>query len=222
MKQINPQRVAANLGTGQLPEPSPPKQVQVDPRTKSVIDGLFVRLKGLCPGWRQSWPTDADEGAAKREWLAAFMLNGINDDRQLRGGMRALQAKRRQFVPAVGEFVEWCFSPEALGLPDFESAYKQAVRNTHPASAGRAKWSHPAIYHAAIASGFYSLQRLERDLGLKRFTEKYMDQCRKIGQGIALEPVPIAELPAPFKPATPEVASNELAAIRKLIGGVRA
>lgn len=222
MKPIDPKGVVANLGQGTPIVQAAPKRVPVDSRTKAVIDDLFLRLKGTCTAWRQSWPTDAEEGASKREWLAEFMCNGINDIRQLQGGMRITRAKGLVFVPTPGAFIDWCFAPESLGLPSSEQAYKQAVRNTHPAMAGRAKWSHAAIYHAAIASGFYSLQRLDRELGFKRFDEKYKEQCRKIGQGIALEPVPIAELPAPTKPRTPEVATSQLAKIRELIGGSRA
>lgn len=197
-------------------------RVQIDPQTRAVVEDLFSRLKGIYPAWKQAWPTDAEEGAAKREWIAEFMHAGIRDLSQIHYGLRLARAQsRKAFVPAVGVFVAWCFAPEAFGLPVLERAYAQAMRNTHPAQAGYARWSHPAVYHAAVAAGFYSLQRLERSLGLKRFEEKYLEQCRKLGRGEELAPAPVAALPERAGPRTPEVGRAALAELRKKIGGGR-
>ncbi|EGH74610.1 replication protein P, partial [Pseudomonas syringae] len=58
--------------------PSPAVSVEIDPATRQVIDELFLRLRGACGAWRQSWPTEEVMNAAKLEWLAEFMRSGIN------------------------------------------------------------------------------------------------------------------------------------------------
>lgn len=217
--------VAKNLTASPvaLAAPAAGTRVQIDPQTRAVVEDLFGRLKGIYPAWKQAWPSDDEFAASKREWIAEFMLSGIRDLSQIRYGLRVARAQHDQpFVPPVGVFVAWCFSPEAFGLPDLEAAYKQALRNTHPSQAGHCKWSHPAVYHASVAAGWYSLQRLERHLGLKRFEAKYLEQCKKIGRGEALEPVPVAALPEHAGPSTPEVGRAALAALKKRVGSARA
>ncbi|MCJ2370178.1 replication protein P [Pseudomonas sp. RGM 3321] len=194
--------------------PSPAVSVEIDPATRQVIDELFLRLRGACGAWRQSWPTEEVMNAAKLEWLAEFMRSGINSMDQLRHGMRMVSASKSAFVPAPGVFVSWCFAPEGLGLPSVEVAYSQALRNSHPGMEGRGKWFHPAIYHATAAAGFLSLQTLPRDLGMTRFEQKYLEQCRKIWRGEELPPVPVAQLAAPGKSITPEVGNKALAELR--------
>lgn len=197
--------------------------IEIDPATQQVIDDLFLRLQGACGAWRQSWPNQQVMDASKLEWLAEFMRSGISSMDQIRHGMRLVSANKSAFVPAPGVFVSWCFAPEGLGLPSVEIAYAQALRNTHPGIQGRGKWLHPAIYHAAAAAGFHSLQALARELGIARFEQKYLEQCRKIWRGEDLPSVPVAQLAAPGLRATPEVGNDAIAQLRaRLSRGSRA
>ena len=196
--------------------------VEIDPATQQVIDELFLRLQGACGAWRQSWPSQRVMDASKLEWLAEFMRSGVHSMDQLRHGMRVVSASKSAFVPAPGVFVSWCFAPEGLDLPSVETAFAQALRNTHPSMNGRGKWLHPAIYHAAAAAGFLSLQSLPRDLGLARFEQKYLEQCRKIWRGEVLAQVPVAQLSAPGKSVTPEVGNKALAELRARRAGASA
>lgn len=198
--------------------PVEPGAVAVDPATQAVIDDLFLRLRGACGAWRQSWPTEAVMNASKLEWLGEFMRAGINRMEQIDHGMRVLSANNKAFVPAPGVFVSWCFAPEGLGLPSVEKAYAQGLRNCHPAMRGAAKWMHPAVYHATAAAGFHSLPLLSRELGMASFEKQYLLQCRKIWKGEALGPVPVAELTAPAASRDPAVARAALADLRKARG----
>lgn len=213
--------VVANLRHEAMPAVQSAPAIPVDNQAKAVIDDLFGRLKGIYPAWKQAWPTEAELNAAKLEWLAEFMRAGIRRVEQIQHGVRMAARHRSAFAPAPGVFVSWCFAPEAFGLPPLESAYKQSLRNTHPSQAGHCKWSHAAIYHASVAAGWYSLQRLEPALGMKRFEEKYLEQCQKLGRGEELEPVPVAALPEQAGPRTPEVGRAALAALRQKVGGGR-
>ena len=193
--------------------------VPVDPATQAVIDDLFLRLRGACGAWRQSWPTEAVMNASKLEWLGEFMRSGISRMEQIDHGMRVVSASKSAFVPAPGVFVSWCFALEGLGLPSVESAYAQALRNCHPAMRHCSKWYHPAVYHATAAAGFHSLPLLSRELGLASFEKQYLNQCRRIWQGESLEPVPVAELAAPKPKITPDVGNRALAELRACRAG---
>lgn len=198
--------------------PVEPGAVAVDPATQTVIDDLFLRLRGACGAWRQSWPTEAVMNASKLEWLGEFMRAGITRMEQIDHGMRVVSASKVAFVPAPGVFVSWCFAPEGLGLPSVEKAYAQGLRNCHPAVREGAKWMHPAVYHATAAAGFHSLPLLSRELGLASFEKQYLLQCRKIWKGEPLGPVPVAELAAPATSRDPAVARAALAELRKSRG----
>lgn len=213
--------LAASITPQQLATLQAPKVVEVDQGTRQVIDELFETMKGIKPAWRQCWPTQREFNSGKVEWLAAFMRNDICRIEQVQNGVRMAAANTSPYVPPVGEFVAWCFAPEGFGLPSAEVAYTQAVRNIHPAQFACARWSHPAIYHAAVAAGFASLQRLEPALGLKRFASTYLEQCKKLARGEELAPAPVAALPAPQSKGSPEVAAAQLAAIRSKLGGRR-
>lgn len=219
---VQAQALAARVAAGErqaVAQPAQAQRVAVDPQARLVIDTLFDSLKGVHPAWRQAWPTPADEGAAKREWLAAFMQAGIRQVEQIQHGIRMARQSREAFVPAVGVFVGWCFAPEAFRLPSLEQAYAQAMRNTHPAQAADARWSHDAIYHAAVAAGFSNLQRLQRELGLQLFDKHYQAVCHRLGRGEVLPAAPVAALPAPARKGSPEVARAALAAMRARVRG---
>lgn len=205
-RQIDPASVPAAV--------QPARAVPVDAGTRAVVDDLFERLKAHFPAWRQAWPSEAELAAAKREWLAEFMRAGIRSLEQIQAGLRQAARDRNAFVPAPGAFVDWCFAPEAFGLPDIEKAYRVAMRNTHPAQAGCARWPHAAIYHAAVAAGYLNLQRLERKAGMELFRRKYLEQCRRIGQGEELPPAPVAAIAAEYRKGSPEVAAAALEALR--------
>lgn len=217
---IQAQALAARVAAGGRQAPAVaevPQRVEVDPQARLVIDSLFDSLKGVHPAWRQAWPTPADEGAAKREWLAAFMQAGIRRVEQIQHGIRMARQSREAFVPAVGVFIGWCFAPEAFRLPALEQAYAQAMRNTHPAQAADARWSHAAIYHAAVAAGFSNLQRLQREMGLQLFDKHYQAVCRRLGRGEVLADAPVAALPPPARKGSPAVARAALDALRAMV-----
>lgn len=225
MNRANKPVVASQLVARRQCDPTyqGPDQVQavvpVDPSTQAVIDDLFLRLRGACGAWRQSWPTEAVMNASKLEWLGEFMRSGISRMEQIDHGMRVVSASKSAFVPAPGVFVSWCFAPEGLGLPSVESAYAQALRNCHPAMRHCSKWYHPAVYHATAAAGFHSLPLLSRELGLASFEKQYLNQCRRIWRGESLAPVPVAELAAPKPKITPDVGNRALAELRACRAG---
>ena len=137
-------------------EPSKPVNAVVDHESGLVINRLFRELKAVFPAWRNAWPTDEDEAAAKRSWTKAFISVGLTQLEQIHFGVEQCRLSGRPFMPSVGEFIQWCQpTPEMLGLPSAEQAYRQACALAHP-TADRSK-AHPAVFHAAKDAGLHLL-----------------------------------------------------------------
>ena len=190
--------------------------------TGKVINQLFRQLRSIRTAWRQAWPDKKAYMESKATWLQAFIENGICTQEQIDIGLIRCRAEPSDFIPSVGKFIQGCVpSPEMLSppLPSMEAAYKQAMRNCHPAMHGVAKWFHPAVYHATAAAGFNSLPLLSRELGLISFEKRYLEQVRKVWMGEQLGPVPAAELAGPAPERTPEVGNQALAALRAMRSG---
>jgi len=210
--------VAANLKPQAMQATPAPQQVVVDDATQAALADLMRRLKGVYTGWRQVWPTEQEEFAWQDELLAECIRSGVLSQGLIDHGMRTAGRDRRPWPPTPGEFVSWCLAPDAFGLPSEDAAYRVAMRNTHPAQAGMARWPHAAVYHAAVACGYLALQNLERKLGFKLFVEKYLEQRRRMARGEELPPAPSAALPERAGPCTPEVGRAALAGLRAKLG----
>lgn len=191
--------------------------------TGKVINQLFRQLRSIRTAWRQAWPDAKAYKESKATWLQAFIENGICTQEQIDIGLIRCRAEPSDFIPSVGKFIQGCVpTPEMIGLPSLDAAFDQAMRNCHPAMHAVAKWFHPAVYHATAAAGFHSLPLLSRELALISFEKRYLEQVRKVWQGLELNPVPVAELPAPQAQRTPDVGNKALAELRARRAGASA
>lgn len=190
-------------------------RAELDRQTALVINDLFRDLRAICSGWRQAWPDKNAYRASKQQWLQAFFEAGINRPEQLQFGLMRARQLGSPFIPAPGAFIEWCQpSPEMLGLPPLDAAFRESCRNAHPSMAGRAEWSHDAVWHAAKECGFENLNQLSRDLSAKLFERNYAIATRRLAAGQPLLKMPLA-LPVEVKSrSTPEVGRAALAALR--------
>lgn len=190
-------------------------KAELNRKTAAVINDLFRDLRTICSAWKQAWPDQATYNAAKQQWLTAFLEAGINTPEQLQFGLMRCRQSGREFIPAPGTFIQWCQpSPEMLGLPPLNRAFREACRNAHPAMAGKGKWSHDAVWHAAKECGFENLNKLAEDLSVKLFERNYTIAVRRLVAGEPLQAMPLA-LPAEVVARrTPEVGRAALAQIR--------
>ena len=194
--------------------------VELAQATAKVINGLFRELRSIFPAWKQAWPDMATYKAAKQQWMQGFLEAGICSTEQLRFGlMRARQAKK-DFVPHVGTFIEWCTpTAEMLGLPRLAAAHREACRNAHPSMAGQARWSHDAVWHTAKECGFENLNRLAHDLSIKLFERNYTITVRRVLAGLPLQKMPLALPSRSMQRSTPDVGNKALAALRAIRSG---
>ncbi len=190
---------------------------EVDEETAKVVEKLFAQLQSIFPAWRQAWPTDKALLMARRSWTKALMSAGINSIEQVRFGIEQCRQSSNDFAPSVGRFIQWCQpTPEMLGLPTTDRAYREACANAHPAASRN--WSHPAVHHAACETGFYELNTLPEERSRKLFERNYAATVRMILAGEPLREIPKA-LPEKVTVCTPEVGRSALEGLRDSLRG---
>jgi hypothetical protein len=199
-------------------EPAAPK---IAAGAVQVINALFRELMAIFPAWKQAWPDQDAIGAAKATWTKAFMAEKITKIEQIRFGIEQCRKLGSDFAPSVGKFIKLCQpTPEMLGIPPLEKAFREACRNAHPSMAGQGKWSHDAVWHTAKECGFEPLNRLETSLALKLFERNYVITIRRMVEGLPLQAMPLA-LPAKAEARrTPDIGNKALAELRARRSGV--
>lgn len=198
----------------------PPLQpVKLPKLRQGLLDNLWLKMTELYGHrWTGSFGVSADQSHA---WAAA--LGGLNGQ-QIAVGLSALVASDEKWPPSAPEFRALCENrdPAGYGLPCDEQAYQEACRRAHPASGSiEAPWSHPAVCHAALETGFHSLATLKADVSRKLFARNYQAACRMVMDGQPLKAIPLG-LPDPYSASsvrTEEGGRKGLAALRAALHG---
>ncbi|AZD07541.1 Replication protein P [Pseudomonas chlororaphis] len=177
---------------GYKPPPMPVMPKTLPPGTVDVVNALFKELQAIFPAWKQAWPTDAALSTAKRSWIKAFIVAEINTLEQIRFGIERCRSLGTDFAPSVGKFIKLCQpTPEMLGIPSHEKAFREALVNAHPSRFGDRAWSHPAVRHAALQCEMHNLGDLIPEKASKVFDRAYDITIRMLMQGKSLEDIAI-------------------------------
>lgn len=177
MKPIN--QLMATMGN--LPPANHVQPLLVTPETTEVVNGLFRRLRGIFPAWRQAWPSTEALDAAKAEWIKEFAAEGIRTLEQIEFGIQKCRKLKKPFAPSVGEFIAMCVpSPEDFGMPVASDAWVEALMGTY---------SHEAVKLAADATGLFDLRAAKQeDKNLRaRFERNYEVILRRAQAGQPLD-----------------------------------
>ena len=155
--------------------------VVVSLETAEVVNGLFRRLRGIFPAWRQAWPSTEALAAAKEEWIKEFAAEGIRTIEQIEFGIEKCRKLKKPFAPSVGEFIAMCQpAPEDFGMPAPADAWVEALMGIY---------SHEGVKIAAVATGLFDLRSAKQsDKGLQsRFERVYEIVLRRAKEGQALD-----------------------------------
>jgi len=133
----------------------------------------------------------------KKLWLESLVQ--YEPETILRGVRKVIE--QSEYLPTLNRMIRACQGdPESFGLPDAHTAYIEACRAPSPKSSY--SWSHPAVYHAGLASDWFFLSSNSEKVAFPIFERHYQRLCEKVMNG--------AELPAPNTPALPEVIETPL------------
>ena len=191
MENNKPRSTEQLLSTmGNLPPVAFVQPKQLPPGTADVVNALFKELQAIFPAWKQAWPDDDSLKAAKRSWIKAFIVAGINQLEQIRYGLQNCRQIGGDFAPSVGKFIKWCQpTPEMLGIPSHDKAFREALENSHPSRFGDRTWSHAAVRHAALQCEVHNLGDLIPEKASKVFDRAYDITIRRLVQGLPLEDI---------------------------------
>lgn len=134
---------------------------------------------------------------AKKYWLGC--LSQYSPMQIVAAARRVV--KTHDFLPTISVVVRACEEGATLfGLPSTREAYIEACRAEAPKAAYA--WSHPAVYQAGKATGWYLLATEPEEKVLPVFEYYYHDLCQRAMRGESLD--------TPQPPALPERTSTPL------------
>ncbi len=147
-----------------------------------------------------------DPKEMKAFWAEA--LAGYSAD-ELRAGID--KCKLRDWPPTLPEFLKLCRPPI-----DPEQAYIEAATQIYLRKEGKDKWSHPAIFWAAMSFGTHDLQASSWQTIGRRWTSALNAELAK---GTLDEIPPFRDaLPAPGRTITPpDEARSRIAELRAML-----
>ncbi|MHA3365228.1 replication protein P [Yersinia enterocolitica] len=203
-----------------------PKQ-QVPEQAAQIFNELFRQLKAAFPALMTSIKDQSDLNELRRQWVLAFIENGITNMDQVDAGMKIARQQATPFLPSPGQFIAWCKqgATRAAGLPDADELYDMvmdyAKRRDMFSSAEAFPWpSNPAYW---MVTKLYSQQRVqglsEQDLR-KRCGKELADMSKRIEAGEPI-PAPVVQIPKLHIPVSNEKALDHIAELRAKLNMTR-
>ncbi|WP_145537428.1 replication protein P [Yersinia alsatica] len=203
-----------------------PKQ-QVPEQAADIFNELFRQLKAAFPALMTSIKDQRDLNELRRQWVLAFIENGITSIDQVNAGMKIARQQATPFLPSPGQFIAWCKqgATRAAGLPDADELYDMvmdyAKRRDMFSSAEAFPWpSNPAYW---MVTKLYSQQRVqglsEQDLR-KRCGKELADISKRIEAGEPI-PAPVVQIPKLHIPVSNQKALDHIAELRAKLNMTR-
>ncbi|EPD8597385.1 replication protein P [Yersinia enterocolitica] len=203
-----------------------PKQ-QVPEQAAQIFNEIFRQLKAAFPALMTSIKDQSDLNELRRQWVLAFIENGITSIDQVNAGMKIARQQATPFLPSPGQFIAWCKqgATRAAGLPDADELYDMvmdyAKRRDMFSSAEAFPWpSNPAYW---MVTKLYSQQRVqglsEQDLR-KRCGKELADMSKRIEAGEPI-PAPVVQIPKLHIPVSNEKALDHIAELRAKLNMTR-
>lgn len=196
-----------------------PKQ-QVPEQAAQIFNELFRQLKAAFPALMTNIKDQNDLNELRRQWVLAFIENGITSIEQVNAGMKIARQQATPFLPSPGQFIAWCKqgATRAAGLPDADELYDMvmdyAKRRDMFSSAEAFPWSSNAAYW--MVTKLYSQQRVqglsEQDLR-KRCWKELADMSKRIEAGEPI-PAPVVQIPKLHIPVSNEKWLDHIAELR--------
>lgn len=203
-----------------------PKQ-QVPEQAADIFNELFRQLKAAFPALMTSIKDQRDLNELRRQWVLAFIENGITNMDQVDAGMKIARQQATPFLPSPGQFIAWCKqgATRAAGLPDADELYDMvmdyAKRRDMFSSAEAFPWPSNLAYW--MVTKLYSQQRVqglsEQDLR-KRCGKELADMSKRIESGEPI-PAPVVQIPKLHIPVSNQKALDHIAALRAKLNMTR-
>lgn len=150
---------------------------------------IFARFMAIYGHkFKSCFETQDEIRIAKREW--ALSLGGYTE-KELVAAIDYCK-ENSAWMPTISEFIKVLRNLTGdFGLPIAKYAYEEACNFSE--SASHHEWTHPAVYHAGKATGWFRLRTEDAVDVYPDFRYNYDVICRRIRSGERLDnPVPVA------------------------------
>jgi len=147
--------------------------------------------------FKSCFESETEIRIAKREW--ALSLRGYGE-RELVAAIDHCKAQLA-WMPTISEFLDILRQHTGdFGLPGARAAYEEACHHAlHPLEH---HWSHPAVYQAGRATGWFELRSEPDHRVFPLFSYNYDLLCRRVRAGEVLD--------EPVTPALPDKSDNTM------------
>lgn len=160
------------------------KKSDFDQETADIINLIFTRFKGFVTALKYNADCITSLDSIKFEYTDALIRNNVRDLSSVIRGINRLSDKGSPFLPSPGEFIALCkATPEDIGAPTVEVAFREACYNSNPSSGTSKKWSHPTVKFAWRSIGSWELQQSSRVKTLPVFHNYYLDAISRYANG---------------------------------------
>ncbi|MDT8397602.1 MAG: replication protein P [Pseudomonadales bacterium] len=177
-----------------------------------VINQLFAEFElAYHNQYHKAYAQEGSLVLAKKYWLSC--LGGFAPALILKAARQVVT--HQEYLPSLSTIVQACENAlDLFGLPEAHEAYVEACCAPAPKS-GHA-WSHPAVYLAGRASGWFELANQPEAVMYPRFEYHYRLLCRQVINGEELHlNIPEALSAHPPRPLSPEENRQRLEVLRK-------
>ncbi len=179
-----------------------------------AINQVFAELElAYHNQYHKAYSQEGSVGIAKKFWLEclapftpAIILKAVRS-----------VVKTQQFLPSIATIIAGCENVlEEHGLPAAHDAYVQACCAAHPKSVQN--WSHPAVYLAGKAIGWFELENNTESRIYPLFESHYRKLCQRVlaGEDLIID-IPKALPEHSAKILSLEENKNRMANLRKSI-----
>lgn len=177
-----------------------------------TINQVFAELElAYHNQFHKAFAQDGSLALAKKYWLGC--LQEYPPEVILRAVRQVV--KTQQFLPTVAAVATACENAhELFGLPSVQAAYVEACSKPQPKA--QQQWSHPAVFLAGQATGWFELANSTQAEIIEVFTYNYHELCRRLVHGETLDQPVHKALPEQVAaPLSADENSRRLKALRE-------
>ncbi|MGO2336515.1 replication protein P [Providencia sp.] len=118
------------------------KPTGINDHAEKLVDMLFDNLVQIFPAAKHTVFSNKDDiSATKRQWVLAFIENGITSVEQLKAGMSIARQQESDFWPSCGKFIGWCREGmmQVMGIPSVCEVMAEMKRYSNM------EWRYPSV-----------------------------------------------------------------------------
>lgn len=158
----------------------------------AAINRVFSQLQFAYHNqYYRAFPDVDSETIAKKYWLSCLEDYA---PQQIVAAVKTI-VRSQTFLPSLAELIKACErGGDLFGLPSARDAYYEAC--SAPSPKKEFAWSHPAVYYAGRAAGWYMLANEGHRRAQPVFEHHYHVFCQRVMRGENLESLSPTPLPS--------------------------